>query len=70
MKRFLLRRCILAYFQEIDEEELPYLEVPMHTVLTLEPRAYGCHVTKNKLPVDCVNTHRPKPKVPGYLEER
>jgi len=35
-------RCILAYFLEINEDDLPYLEVPMHTIFKLEPVAYGC----------------------------
>jgi 6-phosphofructo-2-kinase/fructose-2,6-biphosphatase 2 len=46
---------------EVDEDELPYLEVPLHTVMKLEPRAYGCQVEMVKLPVDCVDTHRAKP---------
>ncbi|TRY62690.1 hypothetical protein TCAL_12965 [Tigriopus californicus] len=62
-------RCILAYFEEIDEDELPYLEVPLHTIIKLEPRAYGCHVEFERLNVDCVSTHRPKPKVPGQLQD-
>ena len=62
-------RCILAYFEEIDEPDLPYMEIPLHTVLKLEPRAYGCHVEQVKLPVECVTTHRPKPTVPGTIEE-
>eukprot|EP00095_Tigriopus_kingsejongensis_P002382 maker-scaffold527_size145964-snap-gene-0.22 protein:Tk02382 transcript:maker-scaffold527_size145964-snap-gene-0.22-mRNA-1 annotation:"6-phosphofructo-2-kinase fructose- -bisphosphatase 1 isoform x3" len=60
-------RCILAYFEEIDEDELPYLEVPLHSIIKLEPRAYGCHVEMVNLNVDCVSTHRPKPNVPGLI---
>ena len=29
--------------------------------------AYGCKVEHIKLPIDCVDTHRPKPKVTFYL---
>ena len=62
-------RCILAYFMEENEDDLPYLEVPMHTLIKLEPRAYGCDKSVISLPVDCVSTHRPKPEVPGFLEK-
>ena len=63
------KRCILGYFLEVDEADLPYLEVPLHSVISLEPRAYGCHMEIETMPIDCVSTHRPKPKVPGYIEE-
>lgn len=62
-------RCILGYFLEIDEDLLPYYEVPMHTVFKLEPKAYGCEISNVKFDVPCVNTHRPKPKVPGDLSD-
>lgn len=64
-------RCLLAYFLDKPAEELPYLHVPLHTVIKLTPVAYGCRVEHIKLPVDAVNTHRPKPKIPGevYSEE-
>ena len=55
---------------EIDEEELPYLEVPMHTIFKLSPKAYGCDKETISLNVDCVSTHRPKPDVPGYLDQK
>ncbi|XP_022901218.1 6-phosphofructo-2-kinase/fructose-2,6-bisphosphatase 1 isoform X2 [Onthophagus taurus] len=63
-------RCLLAYFQNKSADELPYLEVPLHTVIKLTPVAYGCRVEHVKLPVDAVNTHRSKPKIPGYLEDK
>ncbi len=52
---------------EIDESDLPYLEVPLHTVFKLEPRAYGCDVKQIPLGVECVDTHRPRPDYPGRL---
>ena len=45
------------------EEELPYLKVPLHTVIKLSPLAYGCQVEEIHLNVDAVNTHRDKPQV-------
>jgi len=62
-------RCILAYFMEVEEDDLPYLEIPMHTVIKLEPLAYGCKRVDQRVSVACVNTHRPKPKVPGTIED-
>ena len=35
-------RCLYAYFLEKDASECPYLPIPMHTVLEIEPKAYGC----------------------------
>lgn len=49
-------------------EDLPYLEVPLHTVMKLTPVAYGCKVEHIKLPIEAVNTHRPKPQIPGAVE--
>jgi 6-phosphofructo-2-kinase/fructose-2,6-biphosphatase 2 len=61
-------RCVLAYFLDKPANELPYLEVPLHTVIKLTPVAYGCKIEFIKLNVDCVNTHRKKPQVPGTIE--
>ena len=55
-------RCLLAYFLDHSSEELPYLRVPLHTVVKLTPVAYGCRVEKFDLKVPAVNTHREKPK--------
>ncbi|KAL6436459.1 hypothetical protein ACFW04_004744 [Cataglyphis niger] len=63
-------RCLLAYFLDKSADELPYLEVPLHTIMKLTPVAYGCKVENIRLPIEAVDTHRPKPKIPGYLEER
>lgn len=54
-------RCLLAYFLDKSAEELPYLHVPLHTVIKLTPVAYGCRVENIELPVPAVDTHRPKP---------
>jgi len=55
-------RCILAYFLDKTSDELPYLKVPLHTVIKLKPLAYGCQMEEINLNVDAVNTHREKPK--------
>ncbi|XP_022252272.1 6-phosphofructo-2-kinase/fructose-2,6-bisphosphatase-like [Limulus polyphemus] len=54
-------RCLLAYFMDKNSEELPYLRVPLHTVIKLTPVAYGCEMKLFKLAIDAVDTHREKP---------
>ncbi|XP_029731474.2 6-phosphofructo-2-kinase/fructose-2,6-bisphosphatase isoform X3 [Aedes albopictus] len=55
-------RCVLAYFLDKTADELPYLKVPLHTIIKLTPVAYGCKVEHIKLPIDAVDTHRAKPE--------
>ncbi|KAF8560784.1 hypothetical protein P879_06727 [Paragonimus westermani] len=54
-------RCLLAYFEDKKQDELPYLRVPLHTVFKLTPIAYRCIVERVQLQVPAVDTHRPKP---------
>ncbi|XP_066978255.1 6-phosphofructo-2-kinase/fructose-2,6-bisphosphatase-like isoform X2 [Macrobrachium rosenbergii] len=61
-------RCLLAYFLDKSSDELPYIEVPLHTVIKLTPVAYGCQMEHIPLHIPSVNTHRPKPVVPGSLD--
>jgi len=35
-------RCLLGYFLEVEEDKMPWIEVPLHTVIKLTPVAYGC----------------------------
>ena len=37
-------RCILGYFLEVPEEKMPYIEIPLHSVIKITPVAYGCKV--------------------------
>ncbi|XP_053656077.2 6-phosphofructo-2-kinase/fructose-2,6-bisphosphatase isoform X3 [Cherax quadricarinatus] len=61
-------RCLLAYFLDKPSDELPYIEVPLHTVIKLTPVAYGCKEEYVPLHVPAVNTHRAKPEIPGSLD--
>jgi len=54
-------RCLLAYFLDKTADELPYIEVPLHTVIKLTPVAYGCKMEAIPMPIEAVNTHRAKP---------
>ncbi|KFD64296.1 hypothetical protein M514_23580 [Trichuris suis] len=54
-------RCLLAYFLDKDWKEMPYLRVPLHTVVKLTPVAYGCKMDLIKFDVEAVDTHRDRP---------
>jgi hypothetical protein len=34
-------RCLYAYIMDKDREEIPYVEVPLHTLICLRPGTYG-----------------------------
>lgn len=55
-------RCIYAYFLNYRQEDLPYIKIPLHTVIELTPKAYGCDEKRYKVDIEAVDTHRPKPK--------
>ncbi|KAJ9097448.1 hypothetical protein QFC20_006189 [Naganishia adeliensis] len=54
-------RCLYGYFMGIPQAEIPYIKVPLHTLIKLSPRAYGCEEERYPLPIAAVDTHRPKP---------
>merc|ERR1712154_430102 len=56
-------RCLLALLLDYPLEELPYLKVPLHTVIKLNLHQKGreVEVEHHSLPVDCVDTFRPRP---------
>mmetsp|Transcript_29633 Transcript_29633/g.88668 ORF Transcript_29633/g.88668 Transcript_29633/m.88668 type:complete len:502 (-) Transcript_29633:107-1612(-) len=62
-------RCLLSYFKTIPHDklpgELPYLEVPLHTVLKVTPMNQGCKIEKFVLGPDAVNTHQPQSRPPS-----
>lgn len=35
-------RCLYAYFLDLSTEELPFVSIPLNTLIRLEPQAYGC----------------------------
>jgi len=63
-------RCILAYFMEKPLSELPYIHVPLHTLIKITPVAYGCEVEHIRLPIEAVDTHRPRPVSPTHKRLR
>lgn len=45
-------RCILAYFDERPLDLLPFIKMPLHTLIKLTPKAYGCETTYYKFVID------------------
>ena len=35
-------RCLYAYFLDLPAQEIPFLSIPLHTLIKLEMHAYGC----------------------------
>lgn len=55
-------RCILGYFLNKSFDELPYINVPLHTIIKLTTEGYKCRLEFVKLNVECVDTYRKQPK--------
>lgn len=53
-------RCIYAYFMNVPQEESPWMSIPLHTLIKLEPRAYGTEVTRIKADIPAVSTYKEK----------
>ena len=53
-------RCILAFLLRIPGEELPYVKVPLHCILKVTFGEGENSVEYHHLPVECVDTYRPK----------
>ncbi|CDF90297.1 ZYBA0S06-05292g1_1 [Zygosaccharomyces bailii CLIB 213] len=53
-------RCIYAYFMNVPQEESPWMSIPLHTLIKLEPKAYGTEVTKIKANIPAVSTYKEK----------
>ncbi|KAF9364186.1 Fructose-2,6-bisphosphatase [Mortierella sp. NVP85] len=55
-------RCLYAYFMNYSYERLPYIKIPLHTLIQLTPGPYRCEERRFKVDIAAVDTHRPKPK--------
>ncbi|XP_032518641.1 6-phosphofructo-2-kinase/fructose-2,6-bisphosphatase-like isoform X1 [Danaus plexippus] len=55
-------RCMLGYFLDAKLDELPYMNVPLHTIVKLTSYGYKYNIEMIKMPIDCVDTHRVQPK--------
>lgn len=56
-------RCIMAYFMGTKPEDVPYINVPLHTLLVVRASGYDFEVEPVPLKVECVDTYRLQPKV-------
>ncbi|XP_073978129.1 6-phosphofructo-2-kinase/fructose-2,6-bisphosphatase-like [Rhodnius prolixus] len=55
-------RCVLGYFLNTESDKVPYLGVPLHTVIKLTINGYDWNVDYIKFNVDCVDTYRSQPE--------
>ncbi|KAI9309352.1 6-phosphofructo-2-kinase-domain-containing protein [Cunninghamella echinulata] len=54
-------RCLYGYFMNYKQEDLPYIKIPLHTLIELTPKAYFCEEKFYKADIPAVDTHRAKP---------
>lgn len=57
-------RCIYAYYMNVPQEKSPWMQVPLHTLICLEPRAYGTKETRISADIPAVSTFRAKGEDP------
>ncbi len=53
-------RCIYAYYMNMSQQKSPWMEVPLHTLIKLTPRAYSTEEQRFRADIPAVSTHRPK----------
>jgi len=53
-------RCIFAYFHNMDQSKSPWMNVPLHTLMKLTPKAYGLQEERFKADIPAVSTWRKK----------
>lgn len=51
-------RCIYAYFMNIPQEQSPWMEVPLHTLIRLTPKAYYTLEDRLRADIPAVSTFR------------
>lgn len=56
-------RCIFAYFNNLHQSKSPWMEVPLHTLMKLTPKAYGTQEERFPANIPAVSTWRPKGSV-------
>lgn len=60
-------RCIMAYFTGSAPEDVPYINVPLHTLLVVRSSGYDFQVEPVPLKIECVDTYRVQPKVSHFF---
>eukprot|EP00834_Sanchytrium_tribonematis_P003421 NODE_130_length_16779_cov_1.687410.p19 type:complete len:105 gc:universal NODE_130_length_16779_cov_1.687410:16342-16656(+) len=51
-------RTIYAYFHNYKQSDIPYIDIPLHTLIALTPKAYGCAEERLSADIKAVNTYR------------
>jgi 6-phosphofructo-2-kinase/fructose-2,6-biphosphatase 2 len=51
-------RCLYAYFMNVPQDQSPWMEIPLHTVIKLTPRAYGTQEERFRANIPAVSTFR------------
>lgn len=54
-------RCLLSILLGSSLSDLPYMKIPLHTVLQVSVCGETVTLEQHRLPVDCVDTHRARP---------
>ncbi len=63
-------RCIYSFFMKEPMSKIPYVKIPLHTILEVtihneveaEDGIFFATVKEIKMPINCVDTYRSKPK--------
>lgn len=53
-------RCLYAYFMSVPQEESPWMSIPLHTLIKLEPRAFCTKVQRIQAHIPAVSTYKEK----------
>jgi 6-phosphofructo-2-kinase / fructose-2,6-biphosphatase 2 len=61
-------RCIYAYFMNVPQERSPWMEVPLHTLIRLTPKAYATLEERLSANIPAVSTWRGKGSAATHQE--
>lgn len=63
-------RTIYAFFHNYKQSDIPYIDIPLHTLIELTPKAYGCTEKRHSAEIEAVNTYRARQKATDTGLER
>lgn len=61
-------RCLYAYFEAFKVDSIPYIEVPLHTLIKLEPGILGYKETTFKFDIE-TGDYETKVRVVNYQDD-
>ena len=62
-------RCIYAYYMSIPQSDSPWVNIPLHTLIKLTPRAYGTQKELFKADIPAVSTYRERGSEAKHSEQ-